>query len=132
MKNNESSLIRFIKSSGIFFIGSVLSKAISILMLPLYTNRIPTDDMGYYDLSLTYITIATSFLFFDTLILKNNIEERSVKQKISAKVGVDSGVDSGGNNANLESKILEVIKNNEKVSIQQIADSFKKENIFST
>ena len=65
MKNNESSLIRFIKSSGIFFIGSVLSKAISILMLPLYTNRIPTDDMGYYDLSLTYITIATSFLFFD-------------------------------------------------------------------
>ena len=65
MKNNESSLIRFIKSSGIFFIGSILSKAISILMLPLYTNRIPTDDMGYYDLSLTYITIATSFLFFD-------------------------------------------------------------------
>ena len=58
-----------------------------------------------------------------TLILKNNIEERNVKQKISAKVGVDSGVDSGGNNANLESKILEEIKNNEKVSIQQIADS---------
>jgi len=54
-----------------------------------------------------------------TLILKNNIEERSVKQKISAKVGVDSG----GNNANLESKILEAIKNNEKISIQQIADS---------
>ena len=58
-----------------------------------------------------------------TLILKNNIEERNVKQKISDKVGVDSGADSGGNNANLESKILEVIKNNEKVSIQQIADS---------
>ncbi len=65
MENKESSLLRFIKSSGIFFIGSVLSKAISILMLPLYTNRIPTGDMGYYDLSLTYITIATSFLFFD-------------------------------------------------------------------
>lgn len=65
MANKESSLLRFIKSSGVFFIGSVLSKAISILMLPLYTNRIPTDDMGYYDLSLTYITIVTSFLFFD-------------------------------------------------------------------
>ena len=51
--------------------------------------------------------------------MKNNIEERSVKQKISAKVGGDSG----GNNANLESKILGIIKNNEKVSIQQIADS---------
>ncbi len=65
MKNNQSALLRFIKSSGVFFIGSVLSKAIVLLMLPLYTNRIPTQDMGYYDLSLTYITIATSFLFFD-------------------------------------------------------------------
>ena len=54
IKSNESPLMRFIKSSGIFFIGSVLSKAMSILMLPLYTNRIPTDSMGYYDLSLTY------------------------------------------------------------------------------
>lgn len=58
-------LKQFIKSSAIFFIGSVLSKAISIFMLPLYTSRIPTADMGYYDISITYITIVTSMLFFD-------------------------------------------------------------------
>ena len=57
-----------------------------------------------------------------TLILKNNIDERNVKQKIHAKVGVDSGVDSGGN-TNLESKVLKVIRENESISIQQIADS---------
>lgn len=79
MNKNESSLLRFIKSSGIFFIGSVLSKAISIFMLPLYTNRIPMDDMGYYDLSLTYITIATSFLFFDiwVAILRYMYDEKT-------------------------------------------------------
>lgn len=65
MLYKESSLFRFIKSSSIFLLGMVLSKAISILMLPLYTNHIPINDMGYYDLSLTYITIATSFFFFD-------------------------------------------------------------------
>ncbi len=62
---NKSSLGRFIKSSIIFFVGTVLSKLISVVMLPLYTSYIPTDDMGYYDLSLTYVTIATSLLFID-------------------------------------------------------------------
>ena len=56
---------QFLKSSTIFFIGTVLSKAISIFMLPLYTSYISTEDMGYYDISVTYITILTSILFFD-------------------------------------------------------------------
>lgn len=86
MKNNESSLLRFIKSSGVFFIGSVLSKAIVLLMLPLYTNRIPTQDMGYYDLSLTYITIATSFLFFDiwVAILRYMYDGKTLAQQATA------------------------------------------------
>lgn len=91
MANNQSSLLRFIKSSGIFFIGSVLSKAISILLLPLYTNRIPTDDMGYYDLSLTYITIATSFFFFDiwVAVLRFMYDGKTVKdQATSIKSGL--------------------------------------------
>lgn len=62
---SKSSLGRFIKSSLIFFVGTVLSKLISVVMLPLYTSNIPTDDMGYYDLTLTYITIVTSLLFID-------------------------------------------------------------------
>lgn len=65
MNQQNNPLIKFIKTSGIFLIGSVLSKAITIFMLPLYTNHIPTADMGTYDLSLTYITIATSIFFFD-------------------------------------------------------------------
>jgi O-antigen/teichoic acid export membrane protein len=86
MGNNESALIRFIKSSGVFFIGSVLSKAISILMLPFYTNCIPTGDMGYYDLSLTYITIATSFLFFDiwVAILRYMYDGNTKSEKATA------------------------------------------------
>ena len=86
MKNNQSALMRFITSSGIFFIGSVLSKAIVLFMLPLYTNRIPTQDMGYYDLSITYSTIATSFLFFDiwVAILRYMYDGKTKDQQATA------------------------------------------------
>ena len=65
MKKKESTFLRFLKSTLIFFMGTVLSKLITILLLPLYTSHIPTDNMGYYDLSLTYITVGTSILFID-------------------------------------------------------------------
>ena len=64
MKKNES-LSRFIRSSGIFFLGNVSSKIITFLMLPLYTSLIPTEDMGYYDVSITYMNIAVSIIYFE-------------------------------------------------------------------
>ncbi|MEA5092062.1 hypothetical protein SDC9_12853 [bioreactor metagenome] len=60
-----SSLARFIKSTAIFFIGNMLSKIIVFVLLPIYTSYIPTAGYGYYDLSITYITVVTSLLFFD-------------------------------------------------------------------
>lgn len=60
-----NTLSRFIKSSGIFFIGSMLSKVIVFFLLPIYTAYIPTEGYGYYDLSVTYISVVTSILFFD-------------------------------------------------------------------
>ena len=55
-----------------------------------------------------------------TLILKNNIEQRHIKEKISAKSGVDSGVDFGADSIE---KILDEIRKNEKISIAKIADN---------
>lgn len=48
---------RFIKSSAIYFVGSVLTKLVAFFMLPLYTNYILIGDMGYYDLSVQYLNI---------------------------------------------------------------------------
>ena len=42
-------LWRFIKSSGIYFVGTVLTKLISFLLLPLYTSYISPADYGTYD-----------------------------------------------------------------------------------
>jgi O-antigen/teichoic acid export membrane protein len=65
MQFQQNSIVRFAKSSGIFFIGNVLSKAIVFFMLPVYTKYIIPADYGYYDLSITYITVVSSMLFFD-------------------------------------------------------------------
>lgn len=61
----QSGFLAFAKSSGIFFIGSTMSKVITLLLIPLYTNVLPTSDYGYYDLSITCVTLLTSFLYFD-------------------------------------------------------------------
>lgn len=85
MNKNEPSFMRFIKSTLIFFAGTVLSKLINILLLPLYTSHIPTGEMGYYDLSLTYVTVGTSILFIDiwVAILRNMYDCKTSKEKDS-------------------------------------------------
>lgn len=42
-----------------------MSKVITLLLIPLYTSTLPTSDYGYYDLSITYVTLLTSFLYCD-------------------------------------------------------------------
>lgn len=48
---------KFIKSSAIYFAGNVLTKIISFFLLPLYTTYINSGDMGYFDLSTSYLNI---------------------------------------------------------------------------
>lgn len=48
---------KFIKSSAIYFVGNVLTGLISFFLLPLYTAKIATGDMGYYNASINYLNI---------------------------------------------------------------------------
>ncbi len=56
---------KLLKSTGIYFIGNVLSKCVSFLLLPLYTSYINPADYGYYDVSIAYLSILLSILFLD-------------------------------------------------------------------
>lgn len=76
------------KNTGIFFLGNVLSKVIIFLLLPLYTNYISTESYGYYDLSVSYITVLTSLVFFDiwstVLRFMYDSEDERGKQKVAS------------------------------------------------
>ena len=90
MKSNRE-LIRFIKTSGIFLAGNVLSKAISFFLLPIYTGMIPVEDMGYYDVSITYMNMAVSVLYFEiwSAVLRFMYDKETEEKKyISIKTGI--------------------------------------------
>lgn len=57
--------MRFIKSTGIYLLGNVLSKSLSFFLLPLYTSYLSPNDYGVYDLSIAYNTFLISILFLD-------------------------------------------------------------------
>lgn len=49
----------------IYFLGNVLSKIVVFFLLPIYTKYLNPEDYGYYDVSLAYLSVATSVIFFD-------------------------------------------------------------------
>ncbi|OQP03498.1 hypothetical protein B1690_17575, partial [Geobacillus sp. 46C-IIa] len=55
---------RFIKTSGVFFIGNTLTKLISFFLLPLYTFKIAPESYGYYDLTISLINLLIPIIFF--------------------------------------------------------------------
>lgn len=85
MKQKTNSALSFIKTSGIFFVGSILSKVITFFLLPIYTKYISPDDYGFYDLSITYITVITSLLFFDiwVSVMRYMYDKDNIKYKSS-------------------------------------------------
>lgn len=62
---NVKNFIKFVKTSGIYLIGNVLTKAVAFIMLPIYTKYLSPSDYGTYDVNIAYITFLSSVLFLD-------------------------------------------------------------------
>lgn len=86
---SNSSFIRFIKNSLIFFIGTILSKFLSFFLLPLYSRVIPTSDMGKFDVSITIMTMVASICFFEIWsgLLRMAYEKETIDDKIESIAG---------------------------------------------
>ena len=76
--------LKFIKTSSIYFVGSVLTKLISFILLPLYSNKLTTDAFGYYDYTVTLVTIIVGMACLEIwvgairfLLLKDNVNEKN-------------------------------------------------------
>ena len=58
------NITRFIKTSVVFFLGNILSKLVSILLLPIYTSKLLPEQYGEYDLVITLVNLFTPVAFF--------------------------------------------------------------------
>ncbi|MBQ8995373.1 MAG: polysaccharide biosynthesis C-terminal domain-containing protein [Oscillospiraceae bacterium] len=68
MPKQENYILRFLRSTGILFIGVILPKVVVFLLLSFNTAHIGTADYGYYDLSVNITTMITYLLYFDIWI----------------------------------------------------------------
>ena len=59
-----SKVVRFIKTALIYFLGNILSKIISFVLLPLYTSKIDPSQYGNYDLITTLLNVIYPVAFF--------------------------------------------------------------------
>lgn len=60
--------LKFIKTSGIYFVGSILTKLISFVLLPLYSDKLSTEEFGYYDYTITIITIVVGVVCLEVWV----------------------------------------------------------------
>lgn len=69
---------RFWRSSLCYLLGSTLSKLAVFFMLPLYTAKIPSADMGTYDTAVAVAILVSSVLFLDIGVglMRFMLEER--------------------------------------------------------
>lgn len=51
--------------AGQLFVGSALGKLVVFMVFPIYTHFVAPEDLGYYDLSITYGTIVAGLVFMD-------------------------------------------------------------------
>lgn len=51
------NVLKLLKSAGIYFLGNVMTRLISFFLLPVYTSYIAKADMGYFDVSTTYLNV---------------------------------------------------------------------------
>lgn len=65
MQKNASQPKIFLKNSALFLLGSVFSKLLIFVLLPLYTSYIPTADFGIYDITTLMISMISSVTYFE-------------------------------------------------------------------
>lgn len=74
---------RLFKTSLIYFIGQIFTKLISFILLPLYTNYVNVSDYGYYDLSISLLSVVIPVVFMEiwTATLRFSLEKQDDKGK---------------------------------------------------
>lgn len=76
---------KFTKSTIVYFLGTVGAKAVSFLLLPLYTSYIAPEAYGTYDLNINYALLFSSFFFLNIWcgIMKFIFEKKTDEDKQS-------------------------------------------------
>ena len=92
-----NNFFKFIKTSGVYFLGKALSFIVTFVMLKIYTANVSKTGYGYYDLVVSYIQSLIPFVFIEiwsgmlrrTLLHKNEEDkEKAICTSLFFTLGV--------------------------------------------
>jgi O-antigen/teichoic acid export membrane protein len=77
------NIVRFLKTSGVYFIGTVLSKLTVFILLPLYTSKLLPEEFGTFDLVVTILSFFAPIVFFQIWdgMFRYSFDKHSNKEK---------------------------------------------------
>lgn len=77
---------KFIKTSGIYFLGKALSFVVTFVMLRVYTSNVSNGGYGYYELVVSYIQSLIPFVFIEIWsgMLRRSLFHKEDSKKNSA------------------------------------------------
>ena len=95
--SNTDKRPRFLGTSLLYFMGTVLSKLAVFLLLPLYTAKIPAGELGRMDVSVAIAVFAASVIFLDigVAILRFYLQAEG-RQEQGRVLSLESGIKIGG------------------------------------
>lgn len=64
-KRKMSDIRKIVKSTGIYFVGNILSKVMVFFLVPLYTKYIDSTAFGYYDAATAIVQFLQNLIFMD-------------------------------------------------------------------
>ncbi|MBR6530586.1 MAG: lipopolysaccharide biosynthesis protein [Clostridia bacterium] len=80
------SVKRFLQSAGTYFLGNVMTRLISFFLLPIYTKFLLPEDMGYFDVSTSYLNIIVPVICLEVwaamMRFLYDYEDRAGKEKV--------------------------------------------------
>ncbi|KDR94651.1 Membrane protein involved in the export of O-antigen and teichoic acid [Peptoclostridium litorale DSM 5388] len=81
---------RLIKNMGFYFLGTFSTKILQFLFIPLYTTYIITSDFGYYNLTISIISLVIPLLYQSIWegILRFTIEDENNNYKILSTTNI--------------------------------------------
>lgn len=86
---------RLLKNTALYFIGTLATRLLNFLFLPLYTDRIAAGDYGYYNFVYSMLSVAMPSLFFMVwdVFLRFSLDEKTDegRDRVAANVLLATG-----------------------------------------
>lgn len=81
---------RLIKNMGFYFLGTFSTKILQFIFIPIYTTYIITSDFGYFNLTISIISLAIPLLYQSIWegVLRFTIENENDEQKILSTINI--------------------------------------------